>query len=94
MSVISIEALWVNICYGSLLLKVFQTKEEKHLEIPAFTHADCSGRLQTIYKETDARYYGLIESFCDITGEPIVLNTSFNENDLLFVSLKRRLPVS
>jgi carbamoyltransferase len=63
------------------MMKVFQIHEEKRREIPAVTHVDGSGRLQTVYKETNPRYYNLIEKFRDITGVPIVLNTSFNENE-------------
>ncbi|KAA3622845.1 MAG: carbamoyltransferase, partial [Proteobacteria bacterium] len=63
------------------MMKVFQVREEKRAEIPAVTHVDGSGRLQTVYRDTNPRYYRLIESFRDLTGIPIVLNTSFNENE-------------
>ena len=63
------------------MMKVFQVKEEKRKDIPAVTHADGSGRLQTVFKTTNARYYNLIEAFYTITGVPILLNTSFNENE-------------
>ena len=49
--------------------------------IPAVTHVDGSGRLQTVHNETNPRYYRLIEAFRDVTGVPMVLNTSFNENE-------------
>ena len=63
------------------MMKVFQIKEDKRDLIPAVTHADGSGRLQTVYKETNDRYYKLISKFLDITGVPMLLNTSFNENE-------------
>jgi len=63
------------------MMKVFQIREEKWAEIPAVTHVDGSGRLQTVYKETNPRYYKLIDRFRELTGVPIVLNTSFNENE-------------
>lgn len=63
------------------MMKVFQIKEEKRAMIPAVTHVDGSGRLQTVYRETNPRYYALIDAFREITGVPIVLNTSFNENE-------------
>ena len=63
------------------MMKVFQIREDKRQRIPAVTHVDGSGRLQTVYKDTNPRYYKLIECFRDITGVPIVLNTSFNENE-------------
>lgn len=63
------------------MMKVFQIREEKRAEIPAVTHVDGSGRLQTVYEKTNPRYHGLISAFCEQTGVPIVLNTSFNENE-------------
>ena len=61
--------------------KVFQIKESKRKDIPAVTHVDGSGRLQTVDKDISPRYYGLIEAFRKKTGVPILLNTSFNENE-------------
>lgn len=63
------------------MMKVFQIREEKRPAIPAVTHVDGSGRLQTVNESTNARYYRLIQSFEKLTGVPIVLNTSFNENE-------------
>jgi len=61
--------------------KVFPIREEKRQEIPAVTHVDGTGRLQTVDKETSPRYYALIDRFRQKTGVPILLNTSFNENE-------------
>ncbi|MEO8820569.1 MAG: carbamoyltransferase C-terminal domain-containing protein, partial [Ginsengibacter sp.] len=61
--------------------KVFLIKESKRKEIPAVTHVDGTGRLQTVDKNISPRYYGLIEAFRKKTGIPILLNTSFNENE-------------
>jgi carbamoyltransferase len=61
--------------------KVFPIKKEKHALIPAVTHADGTGRLQTVDKVVSPRYYALIEAFRKKTGVPILLNTSFNENE-------------
>jgi carbamoyltransferase len=63
------------------MMQVFQIREEKRVQIPAVTHVDGSGRLQTVYRHTNPRYYRVIESFRDLTGVPMVLNTSFNENE-------------
>ena len=63
------------------MMQVFQIKLEKRLEIPAVTHLDGSGRLQTVTRLSNQRYYELISSFKEITGIPVLLNTSFNENE-------------
>ncbi|HET7086145.1 MAG TPA: carbamoyltransferase C-terminal domain-containing protein [Rhizomicrobium sp.] len=63
------------------MMKVFPIREEKRGAIPAVAHVDGSGRLQTVDRATNPRYYGLIEEFGRITGIPILLNTSFNENE-------------
>ena len=61
--------------------KVFPIKPEKHADIPAVTHVDGTGRLQSVDKAVSPRYYGLIEAFRKKTNVPILLNTSFNENE-------------
>jgi carbamoyltransferase len=63
------------------MLMVYQVKEGKRAEIPAVTHVDGSGRLQTVSREVNPRYHQLISDFCELTGVPVVLNTSFNENE-------------
>ena len=61
--------------------KVFPIKPEKQAVIPAVTHVDGTGRLQTVDKNVSPRYYALIDAFRKKTGVPILLNTSFNENE-------------
>ena len=63
------------------MMQVFQIREPKRSIIPAVTHVDGSGRLQTVHERTNPRYHRLIKHFDRITGVPIVLNTSFNENE-------------
>jgi carbamoyltransferase len=63
------------------MMEVFQIREEKRQHIPAVTHVDGSGRLQTVHRQTNPLYHRLIENFRDLTGVPMVLNTSFNENE-------------
>lgn len=63
------------------MMQVFQIRQDKRSQIPAVTHLDGSGRLQTVVEETNERYYKLIKAFSKITGVPILLNTSFNENE-------------
>jgi len=61
--------------------KVFPIRPEKQALIPAVTHVDGTGRLQTVMKEVSPRYHALIDRFREKTGVPILLNTSFNENE-------------
>ena len=63
------------------MMQVFQIREDRRPLIPAVTHVDGSGRLQTVYRQTNPRYWSLIEAFREITGVPMLLNTSFNENE-------------
>ena len=63
------------------MMQVFQIRPKYREMIPAVTHVDGTGRLQTVHKETNPRYYRLIEHFRELTGIPVVLNTSFNENE-------------
>ncbi|MGB1254010.1 MAG: carbamoyltransferase [Candidatus Promineifilaceae bacterium] len=63
------------------MLKVYNVLPEKRDEIPAVTHVDGTGRLQTVNQEMNPRYHALIKSFGEKTGVPVILNTSFNENE-------------
>lgn len=63
------------------MMKVFQIKSEQRQKIPAVAHVDGSGRLQTVTSEGNNRYYQLIQSFYQKTQVPMLLNTSFNENE-------------
>jgi len=61
--------------------QVYPVRPDKRAVIPAVTHVDGSGRLQTVSARTNPTYYALIKEFEKITGVPVVLNTSFNENE-------------
>src|SRR5207302_4181545 len=63
------------------MMQAFQIRTKYRDMIPAVIHVDDTGRLQTVHRETNPRYYRLIEHFRDLTGIPFVLNTSFNENE-------------
>src|SRR5262249_55650674 len=63
------------------MLKVYPIRPERRQEIPAVTHVDGTGRLQTVSRRSNATYHRLIEAFERRTGVPILLNTSFNENE-------------
>jgi len=63
------------------MARVYPVRPEKRSKIPAVTHVDGSGRLQTVSDSENPRYYRLIRKFQERTGIPILLNTSFNENE-------------
>jgi carbamoyltransferase len=63
------------------MLQVYPVRAEQRARIPAVTHVDGSGRLQTVSRRQNPSFHRLIESFEALTGVPIVLNTSFNENE-------------
>jgi carbamoyltransferase len=63
------------------MMKVYPMRPEKRALVPAVTHVDGTGRLQTVSREANARYWKLIRAFAERTGVPMVLNTSFNENE-------------
>ena len=63
------------------MIQVYPVRPEKRAVIPAVTHVDGSGRLQTVSKDTSPLYWQLINTFDSLTGVPILLNTSFNENE-------------
>lgn len=60
---------------------VFPVRKEKQRSIPAVVHNDGTGRIQSVSNDSNSRFYKLISEFRDITGIPVVLNTSFNDND-------------
>jgi carbamoyltransferase len=63
------------------MLFVPQVRDEKKSIIPAVTHIDGSGRLQTINRTLNPLFYTIVEKFAAITGVPVMLNTSFNDNN-------------
>jgi carbamoyltransferase len=63
------------------MMMVFQIREVRRHQVPAVTHVDGSGRLQTVTPDQNPRYYSLIREFNTLTGIPMLLNTSFNENE-------------
>jgi len=72
---------FVDAAPDPFMQQVYAVQPSKRKVLPAITHADGSGRLQTVSKRTNPRYYCLISEFAKISGVPVVLNTSFNENE-------------
>ncbi|MCS4199767.1 putative NodU family carbamoyl transferase [Salinibacter ruber] len=71
--------------------QVYPVREEKRDEIPAVTHVDGTGRLQAVGKDRNPAYHRLISAFAEKTGTPVVLNTSFNENEPIVESPEQAL---
>jgi carbamoyltransferase len=63
------------------MTKVYSVRPEKRHLIPAVTHVDGTGRLQTVYRASAPLYWQLIKEFESLTGVPVLLNTSFNDNE-------------
>src|SRR6202040_3407184 len=63
------------------MTQAYSVRPEKRDAIPAPTHVDGTGRLQTVTREANPRYWALIREFGNLTGVPVVLNTSFNDNE-------------
>ena len=63
------------------MVQVYPVRAPRRREIPAVTHVDGSGRLQTVSREANPRYARLLRAFEELTGVPVLLNTSFNENE-------------
>lgn len=63
------------------MLMVYRTRPECREQLCAINHVDNTGRVQTVSEEDNSRYYRLIQAFERITGIPVLLNTSFNENE-------------
>ena len=73
---------WFEQDYPSpFMVLVYKTRPEKRELIPAVTHVDGTGRVQSVEQHVNPRYYRLIEEFERRTGVPMLLNTSFNENE-------------
>jgi carbamoyltransferase len=63
------------------MTQAYAVRAEKRDKIPAPTHVDGTGRLQTVTQQANPRYWRLIREFGNLTGVPVVLNTSFNDNE-------------
>ena len=66
---------------SAFMTLAYSVRPEKREKITASTHVDGTGRLQTVTREANPRYHALISAFRDLTGVPVVLNTSFNDNE-------------
>jgi carbamoyltransferase len=77
----AIDEYFVGAVHDPFMIQVYPVRPEKRDVLPAVTHVDGSGRLQSVSRESNPRYWALISAFRDATGVPVLLNTSFNENE-------------
>ena len=77
----AIDDFFVGAVPDPFMLQVYPIRPDKRAVVPAVTHVDGSGRLQTVSRESNPRYWNLIKAFERVTGVPMLLNTSFNENE-------------
>ena len=77
----AIDDYFIGAVDDPFMIQVYPVRPEKREVIPAVTHVDGSGRLQSVSRGSNARYWTLIRAFEHLTGVPVLLNTSFNENE-------------
>ena len=77
----SIDEYFVDAVHDPFMIQVYPVRPDKRDVIPAVTHVDGSGRLQSVSQSSNPRYWSLIRAFQQKTGVPVLLNTSFNENE-------------
>ena len=77
----AIDEYFIGAVHDPFMIQVYPVRPDKRDTIPAVTHVDGSGRLQSVSRESNARYWALIDAFRQRTGVPVLLNTSFNENE-------------
>ena len=77
----AVDDYFVDPAPDPFMQQVYPVREEKRAELPAITHVDGTGRLQTVNEKQNPLYYLLIREFEKLTGVPVLLNTSFNENE-------------
>jgi carbamoyltransferase len=83
---------WFEQDYTSpFMVLVYKTRAEKRELVPAVNHVDDTGRVQTVVERVNPRYYRLISEFGALTGVPILLNTSFNENEPIVMTPEQAL---
>jgi carbamoyltransferase len=77
----SVSTYFEQDVFSPFMMHVVKIRPEWRDRLPAVTHVDGTGRLQSIERETNPLYYDLIEAFSKLSGVAILLNTSFNENE-------------
>jgi carbamoyltransferase len=87
----AVDRFFVGAVPDPFMLQVFPIRPDQRAHVPAVTHVDGSGRLQTVSRATNPRYWSLIKAFDRKTGVPMLLNTSFNENEPIVLTPEQAL---
>jgi len=82
----ALDEYFVGAVPDPFMLQVYPVRPDKRSVVPAITHVDGSGRLQTVSPRSNPRYWNLIKAFERTSGVPMLLNTSFNENEPIVLS--------
>jgi len=77
----SVHEYFIGAAADPFMIQVYPVRPEKRSVIPAVTHVDGSGRLHTVNRQANPLYWQLLKAFEKLTGVPVLLNTSFNENE-------------
>ena len=77
----SLDDWFVGAVPDPFMVQVYPVRPDKRASIPAVTHVDGTGRLQTVSRSASPEYWQLIKAFEKLSGVPVLLNTSFNENE-------------
>jgi carbamoyltransferase len=86
-----LDEYFVGAVPDPFMLQVYPVRPDKRAAVPAITHVDGSGRLQTVSERSNPRYWNLIKAFERISGVPMLLNTSFNENEPIVLKPREAL---
>ena len=87
----ALDDYFVGAVADPFMLQVYPVRPDKRAVVPAITHVDGSGRLQTVSPRSNPRYCNLIRAFERQTGVPMLLNTSFNENEPIVLTPEQAL---
>lgn len=87
----SLNDYFVGAVPDPFMIQVYPVRPEKRAVIPAVTHVDGTGRLQTVGRSQNPRFWNLLKAFEAQTGVPVLLNTSFNENEPIVLSPEEAL---
>jgi carbamoyltransferase len=87
----AVDRFFVGAVPDPFMLQVYPIHPDQRARVPAVTHVDGSGRLQTVSRATNPRYWNLIKAFERRTGVPMLLNTSFNENEPIVLTPEQAL---